>query len=80
MDLFPGPARQMVGHPTGNLSGNMTGDLGGTRASPPEHNGWDGALSEGEAWLGWFKPPGVVSLPSHFHRNKAPQWGLGQSN
>lgn len=75
MDSFPGPPRQLGGRPIGETSGNpsTTPDISvdGTSASSSEQNEWEGDDEESAPWLGWFKPPGAVWLPSHLRQKRA---------
>ncbi|KAK4442224.1 hypothetical protein QBC34DRAFT_444342 [Podospora aff. communis PSN243] len=78
LEAFPGPTFMIAGHSFENPTTGTAGSRHETNTNPssaaasqPDGDQWTGDDREVEPWLGWFKPPGAITRPSHLAHRRA---------
>lgn len=74
-ESFPSPCQQLgLGGQTTTSTSSVTDSGPGSTAAPtpPVDDTWNGSEVEEAPWLGWFEPPGAISLASHIPQQRDP--------
>src|SRR5688500_8502415 len=67
LEAFPGPTFR-IGNPFEGSTPRVSHETNtnpNSTTSPQDGDQWTGDEREAEPWLGWFKPPGAITRPSH---------------